>query len=202
MKKNRDLCDCSCWYWKGVNISETDKLLEFSHTTLSSLHRQKLKKKHPVSVESGGLVVKRDQRKMSSLVWADRKDTVTQAVTLFSCGKLKSMLEHTTHQTFHMRCTLSCQSRTKIWGYHKHRLTQIGHFKTVKELFNFPVPMIALADRSVEPEVVFCCCSPSTPRSSTKVNHNVWYFVHAEMLFCSLWQLRVIIWATMFCRAA
>ncbi len=105
--KKEDLSDWTwngCWCRRtGLSISQTADLLGFSHTTISSVYRER-SEKEKISSERQlcgwkCLVDVRGQRRMDRLVRDDRKTTVTQINTRYNQDLQNSISEHTTHRT-------------------------------------------------------------------------------------------------------
>lgn len=82
----------------GLCISETVDLLSFSHITVFRIYTdwcEKLSKKKKSIVRYLGrnAVLIRDVRRMIRLFQTDRKPTATQLITVYNCGKQKSILQ-------------------------------------------------------------------------------------------------------------
>ncbi len=87
----------------GLSISKTADLLEFSHTTISSVYREWSEKEKISSQRQlcgrECLVDVRGQRRMGRLVRDDRKATVIQITTHYKQGMQNTISEHTTSRT-------------------------------------------------------------------------------------------------------
>lgn len=129
------------------------------------------------------------------LVWVFQKSLISRTSNMSWMGYNRTI----PHSSIHV---LSHLARTRIWGYHDHRLiktwllnlkirkTWLDHFP----VFNCPVWLPTIASdfwswlTGEKPDVIVCCCSPSSSRCH----------VCSEILFCSPWLLKnCFIWGTM-----
>ncbi len=135
----------------GLSISQTVDLLGFSHTTISSVYRERCEKEKISSerqlCEWKCLVDVRGQRRMDRLVRDDRKTTVTQITTRYNQDLQNTISEHTTHRTLkqmgsssrrpHRVPLLSDKNRTRrIQFTQDHQNWTIEDWKTLPGLMS------------------------------------------------------------------